>query len=391
MCWHSNRIGNNLLCYFFNFLVLKIEQNLKLLSHHHSQGTQRVGGLLHGDKTTGLSSWRSSFGRLYEADSQQPVWQNVSCQYQEIYSISSLCKKCSFFRIESILKHFNTFIVTNEEDCLKALASPFLRDFQFLEDGSIVVQHFKEQVTMSRPNIIGISILELSKCLTYGYYYDVLRKAFGDRVRLAYTGFFSFILVVKKIKQYLISSLTDTDSFVVSLYTDSLDKELQAIKSTLDTSNYPTTSPLFTLERQKQLFSWKNESVSPILLFVALRSKCYAFLTEESLKDLIERTKLQKSSQLPLRLKDQGLRNKGVVSALNESLGVVPYLCSLLARSFISANFRKIESCGSIPHVKSVFKSCLSFLDNKSLQKSCYIHSVPYGLIGEDLLCSCMD
>ena len=198
MCWHSNRIGNNLLCYFFNFLVLKIEQNLKLLSHHHSQGTQRVGGLLHGNKTTGLSSWRSSFGRLYEADSQQPVWQNVSCQYQEIYSISSLCKKCSFFRIESILKHFNTFIVTNEEDCLKALASPFLRDFQFLEDGSIVVQHFKEQVTMSRPNIIGISILELSKCLTYGYYYDVLRKAFGDRVRLAYTGFFSFILVLNR-------------------------------------------------------------------------------------------------------------------------------------------------------------------------------------------------
>ena len=46
---------------------------------------------------------------------------------------------------------------------------------------------------MSRPNIIGISILELSKCLTYGYYYDVLRKAFGDRVRLAYTGLFFFI------------------------------------------------------------------------------------------------------------------------------------------------------------------------------------------------------
>lgn len=203
--------------------------------------------------------------------------------------------------------------------------------------------------------------------------------------------FLFFHFGTEKIEQDLISSLTDTDSFVVSLYTDSLDKELQAIKSTLDTSNYPTTSPLFTLERQKQLFSWKNESVSPILLFVALRSKCYAFLTEESLKDLIERTKLQKSSQLPLRLKDQGLRNKGVVSALNESLGVVPYLCSLLARSFISANFRKIESCGSIPHVKSVFKSCLSFLDNKSLQKSCYIHSVPYGLIGEDLLCSCMD
>ena len=103
VCWHSNRIGNNLPCYFFNFLVLKIEQNLKLLSHyfsptphhrfsiqqidHHSQGTPRVGGLLHGDKTTGLSSWRSSFGRLYEAYSQQSVWQNVSCQDKEIFNM----------------------------------------------------------------------------------------------------------------------------------------------------------------------------------------------------------------------------------------------------------------------------------------------------------------
>ena len=55
--------------------------------------------------------------------------------------------------------------------------------------------------------------------------------------------FVFFHFGTEKIEQNLICSLTDTDSFVVSLYTDSLEKELQAIKSTLDTSNYPTTSP----------------------------------------------------------------------------------------------------------------------------------------------------
>ena len=167
---------------------------------------------------------------------------------------------------------------------------------------------------------------------------------------------------------------------------------MKSIESTLDTSNYPTSSPLFSMQHAKQLFKWKDETAgSPILLFLALRPKCYAILTQDSLQDLIEREKQGKNlSNLPTSLKRQELRNKGVIRSLCKDMGVTPFLVSLLARSFINANFKKIELCGSIPHFVKMTKSCLSFLDNKSMQKDCFIHSLPYGS-KSSLLCDCME
>ena len=130
---------------------------------------------------------------------------------------------------------------------------------------------------------------------------------------------------------------------------------------------------------------------SPILLFLALRPKCYAILTQDSLQDLIEREKRGVNlSNLPTSLKRQELRNKGVIRSLCRDMGITPFLVSLLARSFINANFKKIELCGSVPHFVKITKSCLSFLDNKSMQKDCYIHSLPYGS-KSSLLCDCME
>ena len=254
---------------------------------------------------------------------------------------------------------------------MNVLGSPFLKDFVFLQDGSVLCQHYKEKVTMDRPTILGVSILELSKCLTYEYFYNILKKSFGDRIELLYT---------------------DTDSFVLRIFTGSLVNELKVIESTLDTSNFPQTSPLFSLKHAKQLFKWKDECASsPILLFLALRPKCYVILTEESLKDLIERKNQGVSlAKLPTSLRKQELRNKGVVRSLCENMGVVPFLVSMLARCFINANFKKIENSGSFPHFVKITKSCLSFIDNKSMQKECFIHSIPYGSM-TSLTCDCLE
>ena len=269
------------------------------------------------------------------------------------------------------MKHHTTSLIKDEEECLNVLGSPFLKEFVFLQDGSVLAQQYKEKVTMDRPSILGVAILELSKCLTYDYFYNVLKKSFGDRIELLYT---------------------DTDSFVLRIFTDSLQKELKVIEPTLDTSNYPQASPLFSLKHAKQLFKWKDECASsPILLFLALRPKCYVILTEESFKDLIERRDQGVSpTKLPTSLRKQELRNKGVVKSLCENMGCVPFLVSILARCFINANFKKIENCGSIPHFVKITKSCLSFIDNKSLQKECFIHSIPYGS-KSSLICDCIE
>ena len=143
--WPSNKIGKNWFVIFI--LVLTIEQNLNfcltrsVLIHHRfhpttrsaphlvnwfalllllkknrtspcaqilirakrlcmiattSQGASRMGGLLHWDPSTGFSSWWSSFGRLHETHSKQPIWENVSYRYQEIVSISSLYQNALF-------------------------------------------------------------------------------------------------------------------------------------------------------------------------------------------------------------------------------------------------------------------------------------------------------
>ena len=283
-----------------------------------------------------------------------------------------LCVNSLFGKfIENLFKRFSTFLIRNEEQCLNALGSPYLKDFAFLEDGSVLCQHYHERVKMNRPSILGVSILELSKCLTYEYFYNVLRKTFGARVELLYT---------------------DTDSFVARLFTPNLQQELERIQSTLDTSNYPRDSPLFSLKHAKGLFRWKNETPkSPILLFVALRPKCYLILTEESLKDMVERKQQGlNQTKLPISLRGQELRNKGVLRSINNHMGVVPFLVSLLAKSFINTNFTKIEMCGSKPHFLKVTKSCLSFIDNKAMQKACFIHSVPYGL-KTSLDCECLE
>ena len=269
------------------------------------------------------------------------------------------------------MKQFSSFLIRDEEQCLNVLASPYLKDFVFLQDGSILCQHYREKVKMNRPSILGVSILELSKCLTYDYFYNVLKKSFGDRIQLLYS---------------------DTDSFVLRLFCGKLETELKVIESTLDTSNFPRNTPLFSMSHAKQLFRWKDECAqSPILLFLALRPKCYVILTEDSLKDLIERQQQDAClSKLPTSLRRQELRNKGCLKNLGQNMGVIPFLVSLLAKSFISANFKKIELCGTIPHFVKITKSCLSFIDNKSLQKDCYIHSVPYGS-KSSLKCDCME
>ena len=224
---------------------------------------------------------------------------------------------------------------------------------------------------MNRPSILGVSILELSKCLTYEYFYNVLRKTFGPRVEILYT---------------------DTDSFVLRLLTKNMDSELESIQHTLDTSNFAKDSPLFSLKNAKALFKWKDECPkSPILLFLALRPKCYFILTEESLKDLLERRNQGVNlTRLPTTLRDQQLRNKGVLRSICSHMGSIPFLVSLLAKTFINARFTKIEACGSVPHFTKVTKSCLSFIDNKTMQKSCFIHSVPYGM-KTSLNCDCLE
>jgi hypothetical protein len=267
--------------------------------------------------------------------------------------------------------HFSSKLICSQEECINQLGNPFLKTFDLLNDKTVLAQFYKEKTCMDKPSHLGVTILELSKTVTYAYYYDVLKSAYGERVELLYT---------------------DTDSFVIRIFCKDLDEELQRISHTLDTSNYSAENSLYSTAFSKQLFYWKNEiPKSEILIFIALRAKCYMILTKASLNDLVNRWKDALSSRgLDLNLEGSEIRNKGVMKSVANHMGIIPFLVSILSQSFISTSFCKLQKVNYRHHLLRINKRCLSFLDNKTQQKECFIHSVPYGYRDRDLSCSCV-
>ena len=108
----------------------------------------------------------------------------------------------------------------------------------------------------------------------FTYYHNVIKKTFGDRVRLLYT---------------------DTDSFVIELRTRDLHADLKVISHTLDTSNFPKEnhylSGLYTNDYNSELFYFKSEvGADEIVAFVAIRAKVYSLIsiTEKNGRKIIE-------------------------------------------------------------------------------------------------------
>jgi hypothetical protein len=103
---------------------------------------------------------------------------------------------------------------------------------------------------------VGMVILEVSKLHMYAFFYDVLKPKFGSNIRLAYT---------------------DTDSFILHIYTSNLERHLKKLKEHFDFSNYPPDHPLYSNENNKVLGKFKDETASKAILeYVGLRPKCYA-------------------------------------------------------------------------------------------------------------------
>ena len=119
---------------------------------------------------------------------------------------------------------------------------------------------FKQnEVLMEKPIYLGFSVLELSKLLMYETYYDKLQPYFGqENIQLHYM---------------------DTDSFILSVNTKDIIKDLKNLEDIFDFSNLDKTHELFSNKNKKVIGRFKIETPKNIWIdeFIALRSKMYAF------------------------------------------------------------------------------------------------------------------
>ena len=94
---------------------------------------------------------------------------------------------------------------------------------------------------MNKPVYLGMSILDISKILMYGFWDDYINPKYGDGAQLCYM---------------------DTDSFIINIITEDFYKDIaNAVEIWFDTSNYDESNerPLPIGKNKKVIGIFKDE------------------------------------------------------------------------------------------------------------------------------------
>jgi len=67
----------------------------------------------------------------------------------------------------------------------KAVSKVTFHQCEIINDDLLLVRGARQKITLNKPIAIGFTILELSKLITYRFYYDHLKSKFADRCRLS--------------------------------------------------------------------------------------------------------------------------------------------------------------------------------------------------------------
>ncbi|XP_068232494.1 uncharacterized protein [Palaemon carinicauda] len=147
-------------------------------------------------------------------------------------------------------------VVTKPAVYLKEARNPRLKSSIRLSEDRVICTSTLPQVVINMPNYIGFAILEAAKFLYY-LFDKILKRKYGDKVKLIYT---------------------DTDSFIFALEVPDLNSEFaqEPLKSYMDFSNFDEDHPLFNNERKGELGLLKSETGSTLIAEVkALKPKMY--------------------------------------------------------------------------------------------------------------------
>ena len=128
----------------------------------------------------------------------------------------------------------------------------------------------QNEVRMDKPIYLGFTVLELSKLLMYETYYDILQTYFGQQnIQLHYM---------------------DTDSFVLSVNTKDVIKDLKNLEDVFDFSNLDKNHEQSSNKNKKVIGKFKIETPINIWIdeFVCLRSKMYAFKSGNDSKNKLK-------------------------------------------------------------------------------------------------------
>ena len=198
----------------------------------------------------------------------------------------------------------------------------------------------KTKVKMNKPIYLGLSILEISKILIYGFWYDYMKPKYNDNVKLCYM---------------------DTDSFVMHIKTNYFYKDISDdVDNRFDTSKYEVKRPLPIGKNKRVIGVMKDELGGEIITeFIALRPKTYSYLSDN---DKIDK-------------KAKGTKK----CVIKKMIKFDDYKKCLLNDKVILKSQQRFMSTKHDVYTENVNKIALSNDDDKRIVSSDKITSYPYG------------
>ena len=164
--------------------------------------------------------------------------------------------------MENVRKHRDIKLVKTDHKRNKLVSEPSYHTMKLISENSSIIEMKKVKVKMKKPMYLGLSILEISKIIMYEFWYDYVKKKYGDMVKLCYM---------------------DTDSLIMNIKTKYFYKGIaQDVEERLDTSNYDVDRRLPNRKNKKVIGLMKDELGGGIITeFVALRPKTYSYMNEQ--------------------------------------------------------------------------------------------------------------
>ena len=136
--------------------------------------------------------------------------------------------------IENLRNRTNVELVHREERFIKLMSKLNVESFQRFSEDLVAVKMLQSKLVLKRPIYAGMVILDHAKLLMYDFYYNVLKKKYGDKADLLFT---------------------DTDSLCISVNTQDVYKDMADMHDEFDCPDYPEYHFLHNKKNRK---CWGN-------------------------------------------------------------------------------------------------------------------------------------
>ena len=146
--------------------------------------------------------------------------------------------------MENVRKHRDIKLVKTDHKRNNLVSEPNYHTMKLISENLSIIEMKKVKVKMNKSIYLGLSILEISKIIMYEFWYDYMKKKYGDMVKLC---------------------CMDTESLIMNIKTKDFCKDIAQDVERFDTSNYDVDRALPKGKNKKLISLMKDELAGGII------------------------------------------------------------------------------------------------------------------------------